>query len=45
MVKCPECKKEVSTPEMEMDFRDGKENTGNRFRCTAYLRVIEVLRK
>lgn len=30
MVKCPECKKEFSYP--EMDFRDGKEDTGNQFR-------------
>jgi uncharacterized protein with PIN domain len=29
MVKCPECKKEISNPEME--FHIGRENTGNQF--------------
>jgi len=29
MTKCPECKKEFSTPKME--FKIGQDNTGNRF--------------
>ena len=29
MVKCPECKEEISDPQME--FRIGKEQTGNQF--------------
>ena len=31
MVKCPECKEEISDPQME--FRIGKEQTGNQFNC------------
>ena len=29
MVKCPECKKDISNPEME--FHIGRENIGNQF--------------
>jgi hypothetical protein len=36
MVKCPECKKEISIPEME--FHIGRENTGTR--CKVCLGII-----
>lgn len=40
MVKCPECKKEFSTP--VMDFRAGKEDTGNSF-TMQYAHVLVVI--